>query len=158
MQWDHPVFPLQSMVISTQPRSVILFGFCQKVPWHGMWCKNVMKKNSFFQHYHFLHNKFLSNDKSLQIHKHWYNYGEWLFETVLDHKISFLSFILKRRGSIFLLLTIIYILLRITFGMMSRIRLRDRVWWAIGCSIHVWWTIDCSIRVWAIGTYILFEF
>jgi len=101
MQWDHPVFPLQSMVISTQPRSVILFGFCQKVPWHGMWCKNVMKKNSFFQHYHFLHNKFHSNDKSLQIHKRWYNYGEWLFETVLDHKRSwFLSFILKRGGGV----------------------------------------------------------
>jgi len=62
-----------------------------------------MRKNrSFSQHRHFLHDKFLSNDKSLQIYKHWYSHGERLFETVFDHKGSWiLSHILKRGREFF---------------------------------------------------------
>ena len=93
---DHPVFPLQSMVISTQSRSAILF-LTQEVPWHGT-RKNIMRENSSFsQHRYFLHDKFLFNDKSLQIYKCWYSHNKRLFETVLDHKGSWiLSHILKR--------------------------------------------------------------
>jgi len=54
----------------------------------------MRENDSFSQHRHFLHDKFLSNDKSLQIHK---CYSERLFETVLDRKESwFLSLVLKR--------------------------------------------------------------
>ncbi|KYQ58526.1 hypothetical protein ALC60_02476 [Trachymyrmex zeteki] len=42
---------------------------CQETLRHGT-CKNIMRENgSFSQHRYFLHDKFLSNDESLQIHK-----------------------------------------------------------------------------------------
>ena len=64
---DHPVFPF--MVINTQPESAILFGFYQEIPWPET-CKNIVGENgSFSQHRHFLYDKFLSNNKSLQIYK-----------------------------------------------------------------------------------------
>jgi len=51
------------------------------------WRKNIVRENgSFSQHRYFLHDKFLSNDKFLQIQKRWH--GERLFETVLDRKES----------------------------------------------------------------------
>jgi len=60
---------------------------------------NERENSSFSQHRHFLYDKFLFNDKSLQIYKRWYNHGELFFETLLDHKGSWiLSHILKRRG------------------------------------------------------------
>ncbi|KYN09579.1 hypothetical protein ALC57_18304 [Trachymyrmex cornetzi] len=67
---DHPVIPSQSMVISTQPGSARPVGSCQKFPWQGI-RKNVMRENCpLFQHRHFLHDKFLVNDESLQIFGH----------------------------------------------------------------------------------------
>ena len=93
---DHSVFSLQSMMIRTQPESGRLLGSCQDIPWHGA-CKNVIRKNgSFSQHRHFLHDKFLSNDKSLRIH-----IGiviERLFETARSQRI--LIFI-EKRGKVF---------------------------------------------------------
>ncbi|KYN17528.1 hypothetical protein ALC57_10177, partial [Trachymyrmex cornetzi] len=71
---DHPVLPLQSMVISTQPGSARPVGSCQKFPWHGT-RKNVMRENGpLFQHSHFFHDKFLVNDESLQIHERWHEH------------------------------------------------------------------------------------
>ena len=86
----------------------------------------MRENSSFFQHRHFLHDKFLSNDKYLQTYKHWYS--QWckrLFEIVLNHKgFSILSHILKKRGEYFpvmiiFLVMIIYVILRITFGLYS---------------------------------------
>jgi len=65
----HPILPSQSMVISTQPGSARPVGSCQKFPWYGT-RKNIMCENDpLFQHRYFLHNKFLVNDESLQIHE-----------------------------------------------------------------------------------------
>jgi len=122
------LFPLQSMVISTLPGSAILFWLCQEVSWHGIISrKNIMRENSsFFQHHHFFHDKFISNNKSLQIYKRWYTHSERLFETVLDHKGSWIwSYILKREWEYFLVM-IIYVILRTTFdiGLYSIMRSR----------------------------------
>jgi len=97
------VFLLQSMVISTQPGNAVLFKLYQEVPRNNRTRKNIMRENSSFSQYrHFFHDKFLSNDKSLQIHKRWCNRGERLFEIVFDHKGSWiLSQILKKRGEYF---------------------------------------------------------
>ena len=104
--------------------SAIFFDFVKK--FHRIH-KNIMRENSSFsQHRHFLHDKFLSNDKYLQIYKHWYS--QWckrLFEIILNHKgFSILSHILKKRGEYFpvmiiFLVMIIYVILRTTFGLYS---------------------------------------
>ncbi|KYN12749.1 hypothetical protein ALC57_15074 [Trachymyrmex cornetzi] len=71
---DHLVLPSQYMVISNQPGSARPVGSCQKFPWHGT-RKNVMRENGpLFQHHHFLHDKFLVNDESLQIHERWHEH------------------------------------------------------------------------------------
>ncbi|KAG5314838.1 GVQW3 protein, partial [Acromyrmex insinuator] len=70
---DRPVLPLQSMMIS-KPGSARPVGSCQKFPWHGT-RKNVVRENSPpFQHRYFLHDKFLVNDESLQIHERWHGH------------------------------------------------------------------------------------
>ena len=56
------------MVISNQPESARPVGSYQKFP-HYETRKNIMSENGLlFQHRHFLHDKFLVNDESLQIH------------------------------------------------------------------------------------------
>jgi len=51
-----------------------------------------MCENDFlFQHYYFFDDKFLVNNKSLQIHKRWYDHDEQFFKTVLHLGFS-LSF------------------------------------------------------------------
>jgi len=62
-----------------------------------------MRKNgSFSQHHFFLHNKSPSNDKSMQIHNHWYGHSE-LFETVFNQEniLIFIPYIEMRGESTF---------------------------------------------------------
>ncbi|EGI69771.1 hypothetical protein G5I_01465 [Acromyrmex echinatior] len=83
---DHPVLLSQSMVISSQPGSARPVGSCQKFPWHGT-RKNVMCENDpLFQHRHFLHDKFLVNDESLQIHERWHEHV--VEKTAVDCDVS----------------------------------------------------------------------
>ncbi|KYN29537.1 hypothetical protein ALC57_01017 [Trachymyrmex cornetzi] len=61
-------------------------GSCQKFPWHGT-RKSVMCENGpLFQHNHFLHDKFLVNDESLQIHERWHEHV--VEKTVIDCGVS----------------------------------------------------------------------
>ncbi|KYN19767.1 hypothetical protein ALC57_07920 [Trachymyrmex cornetzi] len=84
--WDHLVLPSQSMVISTQPGSARPVESCQKFSWHGT-RKSIMCENGpLFQHSHFLHDKFLVNDESLQIHERWYEHI--VEKTVVDCDVS----------------------------------------------------------------------
>jgi len=43
----------------------------------------MCENGPLFQHRYFFNDKFLVNDEYLQIHKHWYNYDEQFFKTVL---------------------------------------------------------------------------
>jgi len=116
-------------MISTQPGSAILFWLCQKILWHGT-RKHIMRNNSSFsQHRHFLYDKFLFNNKSLHIHKRWYSHDEWHFETVLDHKRSWILFHILKRGKRYFLMMIIYVILRTAFdiGLYSIVIVYDKI-------------------------------
>ncbi|KYN12185.1 hypothetical protein ALC57_15651 [Trachymyrmex cornetzi] len=87
----YTIWESQSMVISTQPESAGPIASCQKFPWHGT-RKHVMRENSpLFQHRHFLHDKFLINEESLQIHERWYEHiveKTVIEKTVVDCSVS----------------------------------------------------------------------
>ena len=51
----------------------------------------MYENGSPFQHRYFFNNKFFFDDKSLQIHKCWYDHDEQFFKTVL-HLGFFLPF------------------------------------------------------------------
>jgi len=77
----------------------------------------MWENDPFSQLCHFLHGKSPPNGESLQIHKHWHDYNEQFFESMLRRKISiffwYISYIEKAK--IFADI-VIYVILRTTLN------------------------------------------